>query len=71
MIGKIKLTVEFSDANYSGELDENGKACGFGVAVHKKEGFKRVYRGTWLDNKRHGLSKLPIQLIQLSNLYFR
>ena len=39
---------------YTGELDQKGKACGFGVAVDKKD-TEIVYEGTFLDNKKQNM----------------
>ena len=38
---------------YTGELDDNGLACGHGVAT---QGNKQ-YKGTWFMDKRHGIGK--------------
>ena len=40
-----------SGYDYEGEVDENGKACGIGVA--RREG--EIIEGTFLDNDMHGI----------------
>ena len=45
---------------YTGELDDNGLACGHGVATHGN----KQYKGTWFADKRHGIGKNEIQLAQ-------
>ena len=39
--------------SYSGELGENGKACGFGTATRGKES----YKGHWINNAFEGIGK--------------
>ena len=41
---------------YDGEIDDRGNACGQGVAVLADDS-KEVFRGTFLDDKRHGQGK--------------
>ena len=43
------------ECDYSGELDQDGNACGHGLAVCKTDQSKR-WEGTWLKNKTHGIS---------------
>ena len=40
---------------YTGEVDENNKACGEGIAKRKSASYSAV-EGTWLHNKMHGIS---------------
>ena len=42
---------ESSDGDYIGEVDMDGKACGFGVAI------KHELTGTFLNDKMHGFCK--------------
>ena len=43
---------------YTGEVDMIGQACGFGEAVHTGSHVGNIkLRGTFLDNKIHGLGK--------------
>ena len=46
---------------YKGELQADGKPCGWGIAIHKY--LLVEYEGTWLDGQRHGLG-------QIKDLYF-
>ena len=39
---------------YTGEVDENNKACGEGIAKGKSASYSDV-EGTWLHNKMHGI----------------
>ena len=39
--------------DYEGEIDEQGNACGFGVATKGKE----KYEGTFHNNALHGISR--------------
>ena len=38
--------------DFEGEIDENGKACGFGVATCSDD--VTVFKGTWLNGEAHG-----------------
>ena len=40
--------------SYSGELDSDGKACGYGIAVSDDT---ETLSGTFLNNKIHGIGK--------------
>ena len=42
---------------YEGELDEAGRAFGYGETVNVNDPLN-VFKGTFLDNKPHGLCKL-------------
>lgn len=42
---------------YSGEIDAEGRACGYGVAVFQDDPNVK-YKGTWLDDKYHGIGIL-------------
>ena len=47
--------------NYSGEIDNDGAATGFGIAVNDDDpSYKFI--GTFLDNLPHGLSKCQLDL---------
>ena len=47
--------------NYSGEIDDNGSATGFGIAINDEDpSYKFI--GTFFDNLPHGLSKLHLEL---------
>ena len=39
---------------YTGELDKDGNACGYGVA---NDYYGGTYKGTWFNNTIHGISK--------------
>ena len=39
---------------YAGELDSEGRACGFGVAKSKRQGFG-TYQGSFLNDTAEGL----------------
>ena len=54
-LGEKKLLL-ISEYDYTGELDEHGYACGFGVAVKTNNNHDRII-GTWLEDKEHGFSK--------------
>ena len=40
--------------DYEGEIDEDGKACGVGIA---RRGGTTPYKGTFYDNVIHGISE--------------
>merc|ERR1739844_328776 len=56
MGGQAKATVDpntyHEKLDYEGEIDEQGNACGFGVATKGKE----KYEGTFHNNALHGIS---------------
>ena len=52
--GKKKVKVDGEDADYEGEMDENGDCLGIGTATWYKD---TKHYGTWLNNERHGTSK--------------
>ena len=45
---------------YTGEVDKEGKACGFGTAVKMDARVDKTkkYTGTFLNDKLHGISKI-------------
>ena len=57
-----KITIEskcyFGEGQweYKGEVDEQGMACGEGIAT-KIEGEKLVYKGMFLGNMPHGIGE--------------
>ena len=38
-----------------GELDNDGKATGFGKAIHEQELLGKSYEGTWYNDQLHGI----------------
>ena len=46
LLGKKLLTIFIGDYDYEGEIDEQGKACGYGIAVSIKEPDSR-WEGTF------------------------
>ena len=46
LLGKKLLTIFIGDYDYEGEIDEKGKACGYGIAVNIKETDSR-WEGTF------------------------
>ena len=46
LLGKKLLTIFIGDYDYEGEIDEQGKACGYGIAVNIKETDSR-WEGTF------------------------
>ena len=42
--------------DYAGEMDCDGNACGFGVAVHSQHS-DQWFNGTWLRDDIHGISQ--------------
>ena len=42
--------------HYTGDVDEAGKACGFGIAKSVDE-VQGTTLGTWLNNTLHGLGE--------------
>ena len=55
LLGEKKLLLE-DVYDYTGELDECGHACGFGVAVNTNKNHDWI-NGTWLEDKEHGFSR--------------
>ena len=50
--GKTKVMSDGIEYDYEGEVDQDGKACGIGVA----NGTMR-YEGTFFNGKAHGICK--------------
>ena len=50
--GTKTVRVGFWDFTYTGELDQEGRACGYGKAVKEPSHY---YEGTWKDDVIHGL----------------
>ena len=43
--------------DYIGELDQNGEACGAGIAT-ESDNPSRKYEATFMDNKIHGICNI-------------
>ena len=56
--GKKQVELFSNDADYEGEMDENGDCVGLGTAT-LKNGFK--WYGTWLNNELHGIGRFSAQ----------
>ena len=56
--GKKKVKIFGRDADYDGEMDENGDCVGVGTAT-TMGGIKHY--GTWLNNKLHGICRFSAQ----------
>ena len=56
--GKKKVKVDGFDADYEGEIDENGDCVGVGTATYE-DGIKMY--GTWLNNELHGIGRFSAQ----------
>ena len=48
--------------DYRGELDREGRACGYGIAVRTNDSTWR-YEGTFLDDKIEGLCKCSMCIL--------
>ena len=56
--GKKKInSYGFGNADYEGEMDENGDCVGIGTAANEHG----KYYATWLDNKLQGMSRCSAQ----------
>ena len=55
LIGESTILLYGSEVSYSGELDSDNKAFGFGIA---RDASGCVLSGTWYNDKRHGICKL-------------
>ena len=53
MILPIENTTLQKTFIYKGEVDSEGKACGYGIA--KWDNMQKIV-GTWYDDKPHGIS---------------
>ena len=51
-IGSKTVTIEGDDYEYTGEVDEDGKAMGHGLAMNKT----RAYKGMFVDDKVEGIA---------------
>ena len=48
--------------DYLGDVDKDGKACGFGVATATNaNGYVVKFEGTWLDDQPHGVVKVDVE----------
>ena len=56
LLGKKLLTIFIGDYDYEGEIDENGKAYGYGIGTRITAKHNTV-EGTWFNNQIHGLCK--------------
>ena len=55
MLGsKVILLQKLGFCNYVGEIDKNGKACGYGTASSKEDARNKSF-GTFYDDKEHGI----------------
>ena len=62
MILPIENTTLHKTFIYKGEVDSEGKACGYGIA--KWDNMQKIV-GTWYDDKPHGISKKNFCLINI------
>ena len=53
-VGTTSVLVQKEIYRYNGEIDEEGKACGSGIA-NKKSGSNYTLSGTWMDGELHGV----------------
>ena len=53
-IGTTSVLVQKEIYRYNGEIDEEGKACGSGIA-NKERGIDHTLSGTWMDGELHGV----------------
>ena len=63
-IGKALIYLSRVKGQYKGEVDKDGKACGYG----KLKVMHFEYEGTWFANKEHGLMKVCKCFDPLSNV---
>ena len=56
--GQKKVKIGKDEADYNGELADNGACCGAGIAI-LENGNK--YEGTWLNDQLHGICKFSAQ----------
>ena len=56
--GEKVVTISSMEYNYKGDLDSEGRACGFGEAV--KTNSYDAFRGTFFNDRPHGLRKLSV-----------
>ena len=56
--GKTKVFILNKEHEYTGELDTDGNACGFGEAIIPGN-TSWLHKGTFLDNGVHGICKTP------------
>ena len=57
---KEHFSVGESEFDYVGEVDSNGRACGFGTAIARvnKDVYPIKLEGTWFEDKPHGVMKM-------------
>ena len=53
--GKKKIRIYGDLYDYEGELDQEGRATGFGKASYSGDPFSKI-EGTFLEDLRHGIS---------------
>ena len=58
--GEKVVTISSMEYNYKGDLDSEGRACGFGEAM--KQTSYAGFIGTFLNDRPHGLRKLSVHL---------
>ena len=61
IVGKTKIDVEGQQCNYSGELTQN-RANGEGQAILVRDD-SISFKGTFRENKLHGISKFSNSLL--------
>ena len=60
-LGKTKVDCDGYNCDYNGEVDENGEACGFGIATLEDEP-TWSHEGTFLNSKAHGICKYTVYI---------
>ena len=59
---KDHLQIGELEFDYVGEVDSNGKACGFGTAIARdKDVYPITLEGTWLEDQPHGVMKMETE----------
>ena len=53
-VGTTSVLVQKEIYRYNGEIDEEGKACGSGIA-NKERDIDHYLSGTWMDGELHGV----------------
>ena len=57
IVGQRKVYIQLTMCDYIGELDQNGEACGAGIAT-EPDNPSRKYEATFMDNKIHGICNI-------------